>query len=1261
MTDYSLWEVILNGDSPAPTRVVEGVLQSVAPTTAEQRLARKNELKACAIEKRFGGNTATKKVQKTLLKQQYENFSGSSTESLDQIHDRLQKLISQLEILRRNKTNLEDNSLKINEAEVKSSSSASTSTQNIAFVSSFNTDSTNEPVSAAPSVSAVCAKMSVSSFPNVNSLSYVMIYLFFASQSSSPQLDNDDLKQIDADDLEEMDLKWHMTMTVPVETSTSNALVSQCDDVGSYDWSFQAEEDPTNYALMAFSSSSSSSDNEKCLNSVNHDVCLNNCVNGKKSRGSDESLPPSPIYDRYQSGNGYHAVPPPYTGTFMPPKPDLVFNNVPNVVETDHPAFNVKLSLTEPDQDLSHTIRPSTPIIEDWVSDSEDESETKTPQNVPSFIQSTKQVKYPRPSVQHVETSILAVTPKPARYAGKMGMETKMPNSRPCFSQHKCINDPKKGNPQHALQDKGVIDSGCLRHMTGNMSYLSNFEELNGGYVAFGGNPKGDKIFGKDSLDKFDEKADEGFLVGYSVSSKAFRVFNSRTRIVQETLHAINLTLVQVSKNNLMPKKQGRKLNNNVCFFLWSSGSTNPQSTDGDAAFDEKEHELDEKKPEFKVNVSPSNSAQSKKHDDKTKKKAKGKIPVESLTGYINLSAEFKDFSNDSINEVNAAGTLVPAVGQLSPNSTNTFSAAGLSNAATSPTQGKSLCIDTSQLSDDPDMLELEDITYSDDKDDVGAEADFNNLETSITEEGIDYEEVFAPIARIVDIRLFLAYAFFMGFMVYQMDVKSAFLYGTIEEEFHVYQPLGFEDLDYPDKVYKVVKALYGLHQAPRAWHMVPAVVLTQSKPVHITTGRPVSTVVLKIKVTRPRQPKPIVTKPKSSTRRHIKCSPSPKASNSPPRVTVVQAPIVNAAQGMQGKWEWKPKCPILDHVSRNTSASMTLKRFDYNDALGRSKSDKGVIDSGCLRYMTGNMSYLSDFEELNGGYVAFGGNPKGDKIFRKGKIRTGKLDFDDVYFVKELTFKLFSVLQMCDKKNSVLFTDTKCLVLPPEFKLPDENHVLLRVPRENNMYNADLKNIVPFVDLTWEEIEQQCVLFSVWSSGSTNPQSTNGDAAFDEKEHELDEKKPEFKVNVSPSNSAQSKKHDDKTKKEAKGKIPVESLTGYINLSAEFEDFSDDSINKVNAAGTLVPAVGQLSPNSTNTFSAAGPSNAAASPTHGKSLCIDTSQLSDDPDMLELEDITYSDDKDDVGAEADFNNLETSITVSPIPITRVHKDHPVT
>ncbi|GJW54561.1 ribonuclease H-like domain-containing protein [Tanacetum coccineum] len=128
---------------------------------------------------------------------------------------------------------------------------------------------------------------------------------------------------------------------------------------------------------------------------------------------------------------------------------------------------------------------------------------------------------------------------------------------------------------------------------------------------------------------------------------------------------------------------------------------------------------------------------------------------------------------------------------------------------------------------------------------------------------------------------------------------------------------------------------------------------------------------------------------------------------------------------------------------------------------------DKGVIDSGCSRHMTGNRSYLTNYKEIDRGFVAFGGNSKGRKITEKRKIRTGKLDFEDVYFVKELNFNLFSVSKMCDKKNSVLFTDTECIVLSSDFKLTDKSHVLLKVPRKDNMYTVDLKNVVPQGGLT--------------------------------------------------------------------------------------------------------------------------------------------------------------------------------------------------
>nr|GEX88965.1 hypothetical protein [Tanacetum cinerariifolium] len=179
--------------------------------------------------------------------------------------------------------------------------------------------------------------------------------------------------------------------------------------------------------------------------------------------------------------------------------------------------------------------------------------------------------------------------------------------------------------------------------------------------------------------------------------------------------------------------------------------------------------------------------------------------------------------------------------------------------------------------------------------------------------------------------------------------------------------------------------------------------------------------------------------------------------------------------------WVWKAK-----HIS----ASNTFKKYSYIDARGKSKSimawiskraysliicegqpttegvqGKKVIDSGCSRHITGNKCYLTDYEDYDGRFVSFG-DGKGI-ISGKGKIKTGTLDFDDVYFCKELKYNLFNVSQMCDKKNNVLFTDTECLVLSTNFKLLDESQVLLRVPRKDNIYSVDLKSVVPIGGLT--------------------------------------------------------------------------------------------------------------------------------------------------------------------------------------------------
>nr|GEX85171.1 hypothetical protein [Tanacetum cinerariifolium] len=826
---------ILNGDSPAPTRVIEGVVQLVARTTAEQRLA--NKLKA----------------RGTLLmalpnKHQFK-FN---------IHKDAKTLIEVIE------------------------------------------KSTNEPISAVASVSVVSAKIPVFALLNVDTLSNDVIYSFFASQSTSSQLDNDDLKQIYVDDLDEMDLKWQMAMLTVrarrfLQRTGRNIGANGPTSIGKDTLYENVEDEPTNYDLMAFTSLGY---NTQVFTRSMFD-CDDYCTSE-----SDESLPPSPIYDRYQLGDGYHVVPPPYTRTFMPPKPDLVFHIAPNVDETIHTAFNVELSPTKPDKDLSPTPRPLAPIIEDWISYLEDDSEKMAQTTARNHAKRGNHQQYasmtllnpqrhvaPTAVLTHSKlvpiTAVRPVTTAVPKTNATRPRQAKIvvtkPNSPP--RRHiNCSPSPKASN----FPPKVIVDKATLVNVV---------KAINGGYVAFAGNPKGGKISGKGkirtgkldfddvyfvkelkfnlfgvsqmcnkknsvlftdteclvlshefklpdenqvllrvlrennmynvdlknivpsgdltcliekaTLDKFlgqfDEKVHEGFLVGYSVSSKAFRVFNSRTRIIQEALHI-----------NFLENKPNVAGSGPTWLFdidtltktmnyqpVTAGNQSNPNAG---------------RKPESEVNVSPSSSAQSKKHDDKTKREAKGKSPVESSTGYRNLSAEFEDFSDNSINEVNVAGSLVPTVGQISTNSTNTFSATGPSNNVVSPTHGKSLYVDSSQLPDDPNMPELEDITYSDDEDDVGAEADFNNLETSITEEGIYYEEVFALVARIEAIRLFLAYASFMGFMVYQMDVKSAFLYGNIKEEVYVCQPLGFKDPDHPDKVYKVVKALYGLHQAPRAW-----------------------------------------------------------------------------------------------------------------------------------------------------------------------------------------------------------------------------------------------------------------------------------------------------------------------------------------------------------------------------------------------------------------------------------------------------------
>ncbi|GJW47947.1 ribonuclease H-like domain-containing protein [Tanacetum coccineum] len=341
-----------NGATLPKTTTVKGVMTEMLITTAEEKAQRRLEVKARstlmmgipkdhrrldvkarstlmmgipnehqlkfnsikdakklleAVKRRFGGNAATKKTQRNLLKQKYENFTAPSSEMLDQTFDRLKKLVSQLELLDeklsqedvnqkllrslspewnthavvwRNKADLDTmsmddiyNNLKVYEPEVKGMSSSSSSTQNMAFVSSSNnnTSSTNEAVNTAHGVSTASTQVNSSNSTNIDNLSDVVICALFASQPNSPQLVHEDLQQIHLDDMEEMDLRWQMTiLTMRARRflkNTGRKLTVNSNET----MSGQAEEGP-NYALVAFSSSSSDSEVS------NESICSKSCL-----------------------------------------------------------------------------------------------------------------------------------------------------------------------------------------------------------------------------------------------------------------------------------------------------------------------------------------------------------------------------------------------------------------------------------------------------------------------------------------------------------------------------------------------------------------------------------------------------------------------------------------------------------------------------------------------------------------------------------------------------------------------------------------------------------------------------------------------------------------------------------------------------------------------------------------------------------------------------------------------------------------------
>ncbi|GJZ49726.1 putative ribonuclease H-like domain-containing protein [Tanacetum coccineum] len=279
---------------------------------------------------------------------------------------------------------------------------------------------------------------------------------------------------------------------------------------------------------------------------------------------------------------------------------------------------------------------------------------------------------------------------------------------------------------------------------------------------------------------------------------------------------------------------------------------------------------------------------------------------------------------------------------------------------------------------------------------------------------------------------------------------------------------------------------------------------------------------------------------------------------------------------------------------------------------------NKGIVDSGCSRHMTGNKAYLVEYQDYNGGPVAFGGS-KG-QITGKGKIITGKLDFEDVYFVKELKqFNLFSVSQMCDKKNKVLFTDSECLVLSPDFKLPDENQPVTAKNKAN-------KTACP------KEANHSAVKSSEAKNGGEKP---NGDTGSKTNEELVDQEDQGFLEEL------------ERLKRQEK-----EADNASEAFRKEFAQCTRD----------LLLYAGSARATSTNTVNTVSTPVSTASPSRvfsvGRPSYPDlTNNDQDDsqiPALMDIYDnpsngIFTNSSYDDEGAVADFTNLETTMNLDPI------------
>ncbi|GKC28042.1 putative ribonuclease H-like domain-containing protein [Tanacetum coccineum] len=584
--------------------------------------------------------------------------------------------------------------------------------------------------------------------------------------------------------------------------------------------------------------------------------------------------------DKCKTGLGYNVIPPPYIGNFMPHKHDLIYPSLDDFVEVNESAseFVVEKPTIDTNEPTTARKEDGVPIIELGCRIPVNTVQLRTTvnnagpmKNVINNAYSTARRPFNKitaadnsdfnkrvntvndKNVNATRPNAVVNTARPKAVLsvvkGNKGNAVKASACWVWRPKHKVLDH---GNPQQDLKDKGVIDSGCSRHMTGNRSYFTDYEEIDGGFVAFGGNPKEEDYW----EGKFDGKANEGFFMGYSTNSKAFRVFNGRTRIVEENLHVKLMKSTKACDNagkarmETIPGKYYILLPLSIQDPPFSSSSKDSPDARFKPSGEEEKNDAEDPRnedsevPEVNV-VDPKTSIELPNDPNMPKLEDIVYLDDDEDVGaeadMNNLDA-FMPVSPIPTTRIHKDHPVEQIIGDLnSAPQTRRMTKSVTKQAMFSSVQQRTNHKDFQNclfacflLQEEPKKVwTLVDLpngkraigskwVYRNKKDERGIV--IKNKARLVAqgytqEEGIDYDEVFAPVARIEAIRLFLAYASFKDFVVYQMDIKSAFPYGKIEEEVCVCQPPRFEDPDFPNRVYKVEKALYGLHQAPKAWY----------------------------------------------------------------------------------------------------------------------------------------------------------------------------------------------------------------------------------------------------------------------------------------------------------------------------------------------------------------------------------------------------------------------------------------------------------